>query len=449
MFINMKGPSTMCQVPRTMTDTIQTPIGTIRVGVTVLEGERMYGDRMAGVVRKIIPGVGFVIDNGVLFRSFTTATAAAAAEIQMQGLRCGFDPLPVGYPDCDFWSAVDGADALYAATEYDYGEADTPPSPSEMLTFLNQVCLDAHLVGGATLAAWNRQRDFVKEMHLSPDLVGVAGRRLGYVAHPGISHGFARPDPVLTRQETRRYLMEEFKQYMEGRIQAEAVRLAVVSDMIDDATIDRGFFPAGRLYRLLGRFERAMLLQAGSLDEQIRYVARWVVRVVTRHLADLDTVITSLESEALAFWKVDRLAGFQTIDSFWNHSPFEALRAAPPLSPGVEDDDADTDTVTEEAEEEEDEDEDEEDDDSEWSGCDEEEDEEEEEEDEEEEEEEEEEEDEEEEEEEEDRLRQQPGTAEEVEYVETPHTSTSLPLWAPMALSVIITVILAILCSKR
>lgn len=413
-----------------MTDTIQTPIGTISVGSTVLEGERMYGDRTSGVVRKIIPGVGFVVDNGVLFRSFATATAAAtstaAEEQEMQGLRCGFDPLPIGYPDCDFWVGVDGVEPLYVATEYDYGKADTPPSPTEMLAFLDQSCMDALRVGGATLAAWNRQRDFVKGMHL-----GATGsatcRRLGYVAHPGISHGFARPDPVMTRQETRCYLVEEFKRFMEGRIQGEAVRLAAVPDLVDDATIDLGSFPAGRLYRLVGRLGSAV--PAVALDEQIRYVVRWVVGVVTCHLADPDAIITSLESDALAFWKVDRLVCGKTIDSFWNHSPFEALRAAPPLSPGIEDEaaeddvdedtetdtesetDTETDTETEEIEEiEEIEEEDSEAEDDE-----------------------------------DDRLQPSEGP----EYAVITYTHTSLPIWIPMVLSVIITVVLAILCSKR
>jgi len=425
-----------------MKDTIQTPIGTISVGVTVLEGETMYGDRMSGVVRKIIPGVGFVIDNGVLFRSFATAdtatdTATEEQAIQMQGLRCGFDPLHVGYPDCDFWSAVDGVDALYVATEYDYGKADTPPSPTELLTFLTRVCLDALRVGGETLAAWNRQRDFVKEMHLGTGTDRL--RRLGYVAHPALNPGFAKPDPVMTRQETRCYLVEEFKRYMEGRIQGEAVRLAAVPDLVDDATIDLGSFPAGRLYRLVGRLGSAV--PAVALDEQIRYVVRWVVGVVTCHLADPDAVITSLESDALAFWKVDRLVDGKTIDSFWNHSPFEALRAAPPLSPGIEDEDdrlrqqpSPTEIAEDEAteteddrlptgidEEEEEEDEEDEEDDRLPTGI----------------AEEEEEEDDEEEE------------AEGPEYAVITYTHTPLPIWIPMVLSVIITLALAILCSKR
>jgi hypothetical protein len=420
-----------------MKDTIQTPIGTISVGVTVLEGERMYGDRMSGIVRKIIPGVGFVIDNGVLFRSFAvaaaTSTAAEEQAIQMQELRCGFDPLPVGYPDCDFWSAVDGVDALYVATEYDYGKADTPPSPTELLTFLNRACLDALRVGGETLTAWNRQRDFVKGMHLGPNL--VAGRSLGYVAHSALNPGFAQPDPVMTRQETRCYLVEEFKRYMEGRIQEEAVRLAAVPDMVDDATIDLGSFPAGRLYRLVGRLGSAV--PAVALDEQIRYVVRWVVGVVTCHLADPDAIITSLESDALAFWKVDRLVDGKTIDSFWNHSPFEALRAAPPLSPGIEDDLLLAQTGTAEEE------------DRLPTGIDEET----ETEDEDEEEEEEDEEDEDEDEEEEDRLptgiAEEDDEAEGLEYAAIAYTQTSLPIWIPMVLSVIITLALAILCSKR
>jgi hypothetical protein len=173
--------------------------------------------------------------------------------------------------------------------------------------------------------------------------------------------------------------------------------LAAVPDMVDDATIDLGSFPAGRLYRLVGRLGSAV--PAVALDEQIRYVVRWVVGVVTCHLADPDAIITSLESDALAFWKVDRLVDGKTIDSFWNHSPFEALRAAPPLSPGIEDEAAEeTETETEDEETETEEEEDE---------------------------------------------------AEGLEYAAIAYTQTSLPIWIPMVLSVIITLALAILCSKR
>ena len=63
------------------------------------------------------------------------------------------------------------------------------------------------------------------------------------------------------------------------------------------------------------------------------HVAKWVFSVIQTSLTvGAPSAPTEYEMLALAFWNVDLLPGGRTIGSYWDYSPFEALRRAPPLA---------------------------------------------------------------------------------------------------------------------
>jgi hypothetical protein len=63
------------------------------------------------------------------------------------------------------------------------------------------------------------------------------------------------------------------------------------------------------------------------------HVGRWIFSVIQTSVTDcLPTAATEYETLALAFWNEDLLPGGRTIGSYWDYSPFEALRTAPPLT---------------------------------------------------------------------------------------------------------------------
>jgi hypothetical protein len=65
----------------------------------------------------------------------------------------------------------------------------------------------------------------------------------------------------------------------------------------------------------------------------MEHVAHWVFTVIqTSVTVGRPKEPTEYETLALAFWEVDLLPCGKTIGSFWNYSPFEALRTAPPLT---------------------------------------------------------------------------------------------------------------------
>lgn len=296
----------------------------IVIGETVLQGRTTTGSLVTGIVKRIVPGVGFEVGGGAfLWREFAldkqAPTNRSLTEETSQG------PLPVpgiqGYPDCDFWVAQ-GVEPLFVVSE------------TVTRSLLNE-CRDvAEGLGGAYLAAWKRQvatfaedsdvvvvespttippgvfNDSESQYTISP-LPGSFNDSESHCTKPGrIRPGeFIKPDPALTRLETRHYLMGELARYLKGLLTPPAAAPASV--------------PASRmahLYRLLGE---------GSME----HVAHWVFTVIqTSVTVGRPKEPTEYETLALAFWEVDLLPCGKTIGSFWNYSPFEALRTAPPLT---------------------------------------------------------------------------------------------------------------------
>ena len=141
-------------------------------------------------------------------------------------------------------------------------------------------------------------------------------------ADAGIPAGyFIKPDPVLTRVETRHYLMGELARYLQG-------------PLLTDASAEAGAKgPASRLARLYSLLKDAGKLPEGSVSEQMAYVAKWIFSVIQASLTvGAPSAPTEYEELAMAFWDVDLLPNKKTIGSYWDYSPFEALRRAPPLT---------------------------------------------------------------------------------------------------------------------
>jgi len=142
---------------------------------------------------------------------------------------------------------------------------------------------------------------------------------------------FLKPDPVLTRVETRHYLMGELARYLkEGPLLTDAVAALEVVPVGPVAG------PAGRMVHLYRLLRGDGKLQEGTVGEQMAHVGRWIFSVIqtslTVGLPSVPTAVTEYETLALAFWNEDLLPGGRTIGSYWDYSPFEALRTAPRLT---------------------------------------------------------------------------------------------------------------------
>jgi hypothetical protein len=157
---------------------------------------------------------------------------------------------------------------------------------------------------------------------------------------------FIKPDPSLTRRETRELVLAELEHLFSGKLCGLAAQLATNPPIgLDlEAEIRGGEWPVGRLYaveRALASSPLAFHLPV-DLDERFRWVGTWSQVVCEDHLCDQgDDDLGDAAKIAVGFVTTDKLPGGRVIESFWNHSPFEALREAPPLSeplpPSVDD----------------------------------------------------------------------------------------------------------------
>ena len=188
---------------------------------------------------------------------------------------------------------------------------------------------------------------------------------------------FIKPDPIMTRQETRRYIRQELRDFLTGPVflaHAQAVYDASPALSTEElrSYLTDGCWSAARLVvlaRLLGSSDLAdvgavaLAICQSHLDvsaelEVYQGVDNEEDEVVAAASEDEeeeeDSEETVLEGEqateedgqsqttedvnhvALGFILTDRLPGMKTIRSFWDHSPFEALRRAPPLGSSIE-----------------------------------------------------------------------------------------------------------------
>lgn len=191
---------------------------------------------------------------------------------------------------------------------------------------------------------------------------------------------FIKPDPIMTRQETRRYIRQELRDFLTGPVflaHAQAVYDASPSLSTEELRtyLPDGCWAAARLVvlaRLLGSSDLAdvgavaLAICQSHLDVSAELEAYQGVdnedEVAEAAASDEEaeaedseetgeTGETVLEGEeedgqsqttedinhvAMGFILTDRLPQRKTIRSFWDHSPFEALRRAPPLGSSIE-----------------------------------------------------------------------------------------------------------------
>jgi hypothetical protein len=148
---------------------------------------------------------------------------------------------------------------------------------------------------------------------------------------------FVKPDPAMTRQETRRYVVAELRRFLtESSIAYHAREIAgtVVEPAEVAPLVAAGRWPAARLYLVLAGLEalpRGVVELPRDYEERFHAAARWAADVCEDYLHGYEAVIPAARM-AVGFVTDDLLPdGSTTIESFWNHSPFEALRNAPPL----------------------------------------------------------------------------------------------------------------------
>lgn len=304
----------------------------IVIGETVLQGRTTTGSLVTGIVKRIVPGVGFEVGGGAfLWREFALGKEAPTNRSLTEETSQG--PLSVpgiqGYPDCDFWVAQ-GVEPMFVAMASYFLDWALPIPIAELRTLLNE-CRDvAEGLGGAYLEAWKRQFATTEPavitvegcewLTVDDSVVTPSGIPAGeftalegrYTIPPG---SFIKPDPALTRLETRHYLMGELARYLKGLLTPPAAASVPAARM-------------AHLYRLL---KAAGKLPSG--EGTMEHVAHWVFSVIqTSVTVGRPKEPTEYETLALAFWDLDLLPCGKTIGSYWNYSPFEALRTAPPLT---------------------------------------------------------------------------------------------------------------------
>ena len=187
---------------------------------------------------------------------------------------------------------------------------------------------------------------------------------------------FIKPDPLLTRQETRHYIRAGLSSFLTGApfLRDARALLALVSSGVavanapDLEDLKAGLWPVGRLValaRLLGTDDLADVGAVALAICQSHLDASEELERIANANADADDdghsdqaavspaaasedeeadadAVTETESQepsesaeinhvAQGFIMTDLLSNGKTIRPYWDHSPFRALRAAPPL----------------------------------------------------------------------------------------------------------------------
>lgn len=144
---------------------------------------------------------------------------------------------------------------------------------------------------------------------------------------------FIKPDPAMTRQETRKYIRNELQICLTERLTTDDE-----STSLNDSHLFYQSNPRERLYYV------GQLLEELNIEESPGNVAYTILeKHLNRETIDYDKYPVKLVQLVMGFIHTDRLPCERTIFSFWNHSPFKALRNAPPLTDEEENTDASTD----------------------------------------------------------------------------------------------------------
>jgi len=144
---------------------------------------------------------------------------------------------------------------------------------------------------------------------------------------------FIKPDPALTQRENRAYILTELDRWLTGRICGHAKEISVTGTPADLAThLREGTWPSARLFAVLQTLENDNnILLPTNYEERFYHVGKWASVVCADYLNGYEPVIPAAVLAA-GFVTTDLLPGGRTIESYWDLSPFEALRSAPPLT---------------------------------------------------------------------------------------------------------------------
>jgi hypothetical protein len=142
---------------------------------------------------------------------------------------------------------------------------------------------------------------------------------------------FIKPDPELTQRETRAYILRELKNWLCGIRMIHSVEQLITEDVSIDSVkddVEAGMFPAGRMYMILRRVDPTLAGVWGYKD--IGYLC---YSICAAHLTGQKFyMVEDIQTLILGFITTDQLPSGRVIESFWNYSPFDPLREAPPLS---------------------------------------------------------------------------------------------------------------------
>ena len=167
---------------------------------------------------------------------------------------------------------------------------------------------------------------------------------------------FIKPDPAFTRRETRAYILRELKNWLCGLRMIHSVEQLITEDVSIDSLkddVEAGMFPAGRMYMILRRVDPTLAGIWGYKD-----VGYLCYSICAAHLTGQKFYMAEdIQKLILGFITTDQLPSGKVIESFWDYSPFDPLREAPPLSEDEDEDEEADEDEDEEADEDEDEEE--------------------------------------------------------------------------------------------
>ena len=300
---------------------------------------------VTGVVREILPGIGFRVNSvmgsqtSILWRDLTlmigqllpSLTEPPSDNPVLRRSDSGIDYGAPGFPDCEFWER-NGVEPLFVATPAHYSNRKT--EAAAIVDMLNGYKERAWELGGAYMRAWKRQMlAAIADMTTSINMLSHTSLDLDVHRGQGILAGdFIKPDPVLTQRETRVYLLAELTRWLTSESLSAHAREIDTNGLAVEALesyLAAGTWPAARLYTVQRLLARDNNVREGF---DAKSLGTWVTGVCSAYLKGepLETPCRAA-TIALGFVTTDKLPGGAVIESFWNYSPFGPLREAPTL----------------------------------------------------------------------------------------------------------------------
>ena len=198
----------------------------------------------------------------------------------------------------------------------------TPPATMQSARMQSAVCPGAPVRPDRKISE-SLQADGVPTLVI-PDVSDHKGKGI-------LSGDFIKPDPLMTQQETRRYILTELERFLMGRVQRHALQIDAITPaglLTDEmeSLVSAGRWPAGRMYTLFAASPSTKRRQDPEIH--MDYVARVALESCVKYLQGA----RDGSVRATGFVATDKLPNGHTIASYWDHSPFNGLRSAAPLA---------------------------------------------------------------------------------------------------------------------